>query len=123
VVLFGCKTWSLTLREEHRLRVLDNRVLKRIFGTRRDEITGGWWGTAKEKIHKLYSSSSIIRMVKSRRILLVGMPEGKRSLGRTRCMWIDNIKMDLGDIKWGVMDCSGLVWMAFVNVIIRLQGL
>jgi hypothetical protein len=67
VVLYGCETWSLTLREEHRLRVFENRVL-RIFGPKRDEMTGGWRKVHNEELHNLYSSSSIIRMTKSKRM-------------------------------------------------------
>jgi hypothetical protein len=66
-VLHECETWSLTLREEHRLRVLENRVLRRIFGPKRDEQTGGW-----RKLHNLYSSPSITRMIKSRRMRWAG---------------------------------------------------
>jgi hypothetical protein len=62
------QTWSLTLREEHRLRVFENRVLKRIFGPRRDEVTGGWRKLHNEDLHDLYSSPSIIRILKSRRM-------------------------------------------------------
>jgi hypothetical protein len=97
VVLYGCETWSLTLREEHRLR-----VLRRIFGPKRDEVTGGWRKLHDEELHNMYSSPSIIRMIKSRRMrwvghvaqmgkkrnacrILVGKPEGKRPLGRPRC--------------------------------------
>jgi hypothetical protein len=63
VVLYGCETWSLILREEHRLRVFEKRVLRRIFGPKRDEVTGGWRKLHNEKLHKLYSSSSTIRMI------------------------------------------------------------
>jgi hypothetical protein len=66
VVLYGCETWSLTLREEHRLRVFENRVLRRIFGPNRDEVTGDWRKLHNEELHSLYSSPSIIRMIKSR---------------------------------------------------------
>jgi hypothetical protein len=66
VVLYGCEIWSLTLREEHRLRVFENRVLRRIFGPKRDEVTGGWRKLHNEKLHNLYPSPSIIRMIKSR---------------------------------------------------------
>jgi hypothetical protein len=59
---------SLTFREEHRLRVFENRVLRRIFGPKRDEVTGGWRKLRNEELHNLYSSPSIIRMIKSRRI-------------------------------------------------------
>jgi hypothetical protein len=61
VVLYGCETWSLTLREEHRLRASGNRVLRRIFGPKRDEVTGGWRKLYNEELHNLYSSPTIIR--------------------------------------------------------------
>jgi hypothetical protein len=109
---------SLTLREEHRLRVFGNRVLRRIFGTKRDEVTGEWRKLHNEELRDLYSSPSIIRIIKSRRMrwathvarmgekrnayrLLVGKPEGKRPLGRPRSRWADNIRMDLGEVGWG----------------------
>jgi hypothetical protein len=63
-----CISWSLTLREEHRLRVFENRVLRRIFGPRRDEVMGDWKKLHNEELHKLYSSPNIIRMIKSRRM-------------------------------------------------------
>jgi hypothetical protein len=65
---YGCKTWSLTLREEHRLRVFENRVLKRIFGLKRDEVMGRFRKLNNEELHDLYSSQSIIRMIKSGRM-------------------------------------------------------
>jgi hypothetical protein len=105
VVLHGCETWSVILREEHRLRMFENRVLRRLFGLRRDEVTGGRRKPRKKELHNLYSSPSIIRIIKSRRMrwaghvarmgkkrnvyrLLVGKPEGKRPLGRPRHRWI-----------------------------------
>jgi hypothetical protein len=72
VVLHGCKTCSLILREEHRLRVFENRVLRRIFGPMRDEVTGEWRKLHNEELRDLYSSRSIIRIVKSRRIRWAG---------------------------------------------------
>jgi hypothetical protein len=72
VVLYGCETWSLTLREEHRLRVFENRVLGRIFAPKRDEVMGGWRKLHNEKLHNLYSSPSIIRMIKSMRMKWAG---------------------------------------------------
>jgi hypothetical protein len=68
VVLYGCETWSLTLREEHRLRVLENRVLRRIFGPKRDEETRDWRKLHGEELHNLYSSPDIIRQIKSRQM-------------------------------------------------------
>jgi hypothetical protein len=101
VVLYGCETYSLTLREEHRLRVFENRVLRRIFGPKRDKVTGGWRKLHNEELHGLYSSPSVIRLIKARRMrwvghvackgevggaynILVGKPEGRRQLGRPR---------------------------------------
>ena len=114
VVLYGCETWSLTLREERRLRVFENRVL-RIFGPKRDEVTGEWRKLHNEELNNLYSSSNIVRVIKSRRIrwaghvarvgegrgvyrVLVGKPEGRRPLGRPRHRWEDNIRMDLREV-------------------------
>jgi hypothetical protein len=103
------------LREEHRLRVFENRMLRRIFGPKRDEVTGDWRKLHNEELHNLYSSPSRIKTTKSwwmrwaghvARIgekrnayrILVGKPEGKRPLGKPRCKWADDIKMDLGEI-------------------------
>ena len=66
VLLFGCETWSLTLREEHRLRVFQNRVLRRIFGPKRDGVTGEWRKLHNEEPNDLYSSPNIVRVIKSR---------------------------------------------------------
>jgi hypothetical protein len=125
VVLYGCETWSLKLREEHRLRVFENMVLSTIFGPKKDEVTGEWGKFHNEELRDLYSSPSIIRIFKSRRMrwagnvaqmgekrnaysLLVGKPEGKRPLGRPRHRWADNIRMDLGEVGWGDVDWIGL---------------
>jgi hypothetical protein len=100
VVLYGCETWSLTLREEYRLRVFEDRELRRIFGPMRDEVKGNLRKLHNEELHNLYSSPNIIRLTKSRRMrwaghvarmgekrnaygILVIKPEGKRPLGRT----------------------------------------
>jgi hypothetical protein len=72
VVLYGCETWSLTLREEHRLRVFENRVLRRRFGPKRDVVTENWRKMHNEELHNLYSSPSIIRIIKSRRMRWAG---------------------------------------------------
>jgi hypothetical protein len=112
VVLYGCETWSLTLREEHRLKVFENRVLRRIFGPKRDDVRGEWRKLHNEELRDLYSSPSIITIINSKRMrraghvarmgekrnaykLLVGKPEGKRPLGRPRRRWVDNIRMGL----------------------------
>jgi len=101
VVLYGCETWSLTLREERRLRVFENRVLRRILEPRRDEVTGERRKLHSEELNDLYSSPNIVPVIKSRRMrwaghvarmgerrglyrVLVGKPEGKRPLGRHR---------------------------------------
>jgi hypothetical protein len=68
VVLYGCETWSLAVREKHNLRVFENRVLRRIFGSKRDELTGGWRKLHNEELHNLYSSPSVIRIIKLRRV-------------------------------------------------------
>jgi hypothetical protein len=72
VVLYGCETWSLMLREEHRLRMFENRVLRRIFGLKRDEVTGGWRKLHNEELHGLYSSSSVVMVIKARRMRWAG---------------------------------------------------
>jgi hypothetical protein len=72
VVLNGCETWSLTPEEGHRVRAFENRVLRRILGPKRDEVTGGWKKLHNEEIHNFYSSQSIIIMVKSRKISWAG---------------------------------------------------
>jgi len=101
VVLYGCETWSLTLREGHRLRLSDNRVLRRMLGPTRDEVTGEWRKLHNEELNDLDSSPNIFRVIKQRRMreaghvarmgarkgvyrVLVGRPEGRRSLGRPR---------------------------------------
>jgi len=68
VVLYGCETWPVTLREERRLRVLENRVLRKIFGPKRDEVRGKWRKLQKEKLNELYSAPNIVRVIKSRRM-------------------------------------------------------
>jgi hypothetical protein len=112
VVLYGCQTWSLTLREEHRPRVFQNRVLREIFRPKRDEVRGEWRKLHNEELSDLCPTPNIIRVIKSRGMrwtghvarmgerrgicrVLVGKHEGKRTLGRPRHRWYDNIKMDL----------------------------
>jgi hypothetical protein len=123
--------------------VFENRVLRRIFGPKRVEVTVEWRKLHDEELRDLYSSPSIIRMIKSRRMrwaghiarmrekrnaswLLVGKPERKRPLGRPRLRWVDNIRMDLGEMGWGDVDWIGLAqgrnrWRALVNSVLNLR--
>jgi len=118
-VLYGCEVWSLTLREEHRLRVFKNRVLRRIFWAKRDKVTREWSKLHNEELNDLYSSPTIVWVIKLRMRdracsvygerrgvyrVLVGKPEGKRPLGRPRHRWEDNIKMDVQEVGYGGMD-------------------
>jgi hypothetical protein len=126
VVLYGCETWSLTLREEHRLRLFENRVLRRIFGPKRDEMTGEWRKLHNEEIRDLYSSSSRIRIIKPRRMRWAGhvhvwWRRGTR-IGywkvnqRERDHWEDQ---DVGGLiiiesilkRWDGVMWTGLVWL------------
>jgi hypothetical protein len=141
-VLYGCETWSLTLRGEHRLRVFENRVLRRIFRPKRDEVTGGWRKLHNEELHNLYSSPSIIRMIKSRTMKWAGdivrmenrsaytifaeKPEGKRLPGRPRRRRVDNIKMVTGEMGWGCVDWIDLAQnkdqcRALANTVMNLR--
>jgi len=112
VVLCGCESWSLTLREERRLSVFENRVQRKVFGAEGEEITGEWRRPHNEELHDLYSSSNIIWVIKSIRMrwtghlvhmskttaayrVLVGIPDEKRPLGIAELRWEDNIKVDL----------------------------
>jgi hypothetical protein len=126
LVLYGCKTWSLTLRKEHRLKVFENRVLRRIFGPKRDKVTGEWRKLHNEELRDSYSSPRIIRMIKSRGMrwaghvartgekrsayrLLVGKAEGKIPLedqdigGQITLEWILE--------RWDGVMWTGLVWL------------
>ena len=122
VVLYGCETWSRTLSEERRLRVFDNRVLRRIFGAKSDEVTRERRKLHNEELNDLYCSPNVVRVIKSRRMrwagyvasmgekrgvyrVLVGKPEGKRQIGRPSLRWEDNIKMHLQEVGRGGRDC------------------
>jgi transcription termination factor 2 len=118
-------------------------VLWRIFGQKRDEVTGDWRQLHNEELSNLYSLPSIIRILKSRRMrwaghvarmrekrnaymLLVGKPEGKRPLGRQRHRWVDNIRMDLGEVGWDDVDWIHLTqvrnrWRVLVNSVLNLE--
>jgi hypothetical protein len=143
VVLYGCGSWSLTLREESRLRVFENKVLRKIFGPKRDDVTEEWRRLRNKELYALYSSPNIIRVIKSRRLrlaghvacmgerrgayrALVGKPEGRRPLGRPRHRWEDNIKMDLREVGCGGADWIDLaqdrdMWWALVYTMMNLQ--
>jgi hypothetical protein len=121
--------------------VFENRVLRGIFGPKRDKVTGGWRKLHNEELHGLYSSPSIVRVIKARRIrwaghvarmgevrgaynILVGRPEGRRSLGRPRRRWEDNIGMDLREIGFGDVDWINLArdrdrWRVLVSTVMN----
>ena len=131
------------MREERKLRVFDNMVLRRIFGPRRDEVTGEWRRLHNEELNDLYSSPNIVRVIKTRRMrwvghvarmgeereayrVLVGKPEGKRPLGRPRRRWVDNIRMDLHEVGCGYVDWIGLAqdrdrWRTLVSAAMKLR--
>jgi hypothetical protein len=123
--------------------VFENRVLRRIFGPKRDEVTGEWRKLRNEELRDLYSSPSIIRIINSRSMrwaghaarmgenrnsyrLFVGKPDGKRPLGKPRRRLVDNIRMDLGEVGWSDVDWIGLArdrnrWRALVNAVLNLR--
>jgi hypothetical protein len=123
--------------------VFENRVLKRIFGPKRDGVMGGWKKMHNDELHNLYSSPSIISMTKSRMMrwaghvtrlekkrnacrILVGKPKEKRPLGKQRRRWVDSIKMGLRKIGWGGMDWIDVAqdryqWRALVNTVMNLR--
>jgi hypothetical protein len=141
-MLYGCETWSLTLREEHRLRVFENRVLRRIFGPQREE-DGPWRKMHNDELHSLYTSPNIVRVIKSRRMrwaghvarigegrgvyrVLVGRPKGKIPLGRPWRRWENNIKMYLREIgidgaNWFRLAQDRVRWRAFANTVMNLR--
>ena len=120
------------MRDEHRLRVFENRVLRRIFGPKRDGVTGEWSKLHNEELNDLYSSPNIVRLIKSRRMKWAGhvarMEEGrgvhKVLVGRPRRRWEDNIKMDLDEVGRGCGDWMELAqgrdsWRALVSTVMN----
>ena len=134
---------SLTLRVERRPRVFENRVLRRIFGPKRDEVIEDWRKLHNEELNDMHSSPNIFRVIKSRRMrwarhvacmgegrgvhrVLVGKPEGKRPLGRPRRRWKNSIKMDLQEVGGGCWDWMELAqdrdrWRALVSTVMNLR--
>jgi hypothetical protein len=142
IVPYGYETWSLTSREEDRVRIFENRVLRRIFGPKREEDRS-WRKLHNDELHSLYSSPNIVREIKSRRMrwaghvarmeegrsvygVLVGRPEGKRPVGRTRSRWEDNIMMGLREIgidgaNWIHLAQDRVQWRACGNTVMNLR--
>jgi hypothetical protein len=128
---------------ERKLKAFEYMVLRRIFGPRRDKVTGGWRRSHNEELNDLYSSPKILRVITSRRMrwvghvahmveergvyrVLVGKPEGRRPLGRPRRRWLDNIRIDLQDVGCGYMDWIGLAqdrdrWWTLVSAVMNLR--
>jgi hypothetical protein len=140
-VLYGCDIWSVTLREGQRLRLFENRVLRTIFGPKREEVAGSWRRLHNVEFHNLHASPNVIRVIKWRRMkwagyvarteetrsaykILVGTSEERRPLGRPRRTWEDNIRIDLKEIGWGDMDWIQLAqdrdqWRALGNTVMN----
>jgi len=126
------------LREERKLKLFENMVLRRIFGPRRDEVMGEWRRLHNEELNDMYFAPNIVRVIKSRRMrwaghvshmgeerggyrVLVGKPEGKRPRRR----WVDNIRLDLQEVGYGYMDWIGLArdrdrWWMLVSALMNL---
>jgi hypothetical protein len=130
------------LGEEYRLRFFENRVLRKIYGPKREEDRS-WRKLHNDEVHSLYSLPNIVRVIKSRRMrwaghvarmgkgkgvyrVLIGRPEGKRPLGRPRRRWEDNIKMDLREIRvdganWIQVAQDRVQWRTCVNTVMNLR--
>jgi len=127
---------------ERKVRVFENRVLRRIFGPRRDEVTGEWRRLHNKELNDLYSSPNIVWVIKSRRMrwagnvahmgeergvyrVLLGKLDGRKQVGRPRHRWVDNIRMDVQEVGCGFMDWTGLAqdrdsWWTLVSAVMNL---
>jgi len=112
VVLYECETWSLTQREERKLRVFENMVFRRIFGPRRDEVTGEWRRLHNEELNDLYSSPNLVRVIKSRRMRWAGhVARMMRRVGCIGCSWGNRRERE----HWGDLDVDGWIILRWIS--------
>jgi hypothetical protein len=111
VVLYGCETWSLTLREKRRLRIFQNRVLRRVFGPKRDEVTGEWRKLHNEELSDRYSLPNIVRVLKSRRMRLAGHVA---RMGQGRGVYRVLVGKPEGKNHWGDPDADGRIILRWI---------
>jgi len=136
-----CDTWPLSLRKKHRLRMFEDGVLRRIFGPKREKVTGGWRKLCIEELHDLFCTPIISGGIRSRKLRWVGHVapmevmrmhtklvrklEGKRPVEKPRCKWEDNIKVDLKemgseDVDWMHLAQDRDKWWASVNMVMNI---
>ena len=143
VVLYGCETWALTKTQENRFRVFENKVLRKIFGARKDKVSGEYRKLHNHELEELYKSPSIVRIIKSRRLrwaghvarmgeertarrIFAGKPRSKRPLGRPRRRWEDNVLQDLEEIgrnqmSWAEFAKNPVEWRSCVEAAMNFR--